>query len=278
MISSDFFEDDFIGMMEHYRRLLWIGLFATGADDQGRMLDSTAILRGKIFPYDRNEISDEQIEESLQIFANAGKIIRYRKDGKMLIQIVKWWTYQTPSWAYPSKFPPPDGWTDREKYHSSGNKVIVTNWDKQGGLSKELCSALPTPVDSGLNEMKLNEMKLNEMSRDEMNSTATANFFSKFQSIAGPLMGNKQVDQIKDLLEENGAEKILEIARWLVEDKGETSMNKIIAAIRTAAPEWKSGNSNESVFEEWLKNGNKTNSNAAVATLEQASPAVQANG
>lgn len=240
MISSDFFEDDFIGMMEHYRRLLWIGLFATGADDQGRMLDSTAILRGKIFPYDRNEISDEQIEESLQIFANAGKIIRYRKDGKMLIQIVKWWTYQTPSWSYPSKFPPPDGWTDREKYHSSGNKVIVTNWDKQGGLSSELCSelcsALPTGVDSGLNEMRGNEMKLNEMNV----SDTQPNFFSKFQSILGPLGGNKQVDTLKDLLKELGEQKILEMAQWLA-DRGETSMYKALRTIQTKGPTWVSG-------------------------------------
>jgi len=36
MISADIFEDEFTGQLNYFERLLWIGLFATVADDQGR--------------------------------------------------------------------------------------------------------------------------------------------------------------------------------------------------------------------------------------------------
>ena len=64
------------------------------------------------------------------------------------------------------------------------------------------------------------------------------NFFSKFQAIAGPLMGNQQTDLLKDIVSDHGEEKVLEIARWLVEERSETSMHKILKAINTAAPTW----------------------------------------
>jgi len=279
MISSSTWEDEFIGELDFFQRCLWIGLFSSCADDQGRLLDNPILIRAKLFPYD--DIQIEKIEEGLVKFQEHGKILRYSANGKALIQILRWWENQKSQWAGRSKYTAPDGWTDHIRTRENG-KYISENWDSRDEIddpspedfTRTLQAGRQYPVPVPVNVPVPDPIPIPV---PVVNASATASFFSKFQSIAGPLMGNKQVDQIKDLLLENGDEKILEIARWLVEDKGETSMNKIIAAIRTAAPEWKSGNNNESVFEEWLKNGNKTNSNAADAAIEQTSPAVQTN-
>ena len=145
MIAGDFFEDEFVGQLDHFERLLWIGLIVAVADDQGRLFDSPALIRAKVFLFDN--ITDDQVEEALNKLWRANKIIRYEKGGKKLIQIMKWWIYQTPSWASASKYPAPDNWVDREKYHAPGNKVVTNNWDKDGGLHSPLYSAEDSAID-----------------------------------------------------------------------------------------------------------------------------------
>ena len=106
MIYQDFFEDDYFGYMDHTAQILWIGLLVAAADDQGRVLDNVDHLNAKIFQY--NMIDKTKLDNYLDTFHKANKIVRYSKDGKGLIQIVKWWDYQTPAWASHSKYPPPD--------------------------------------------------------------------------------------------------------------------------------------------------------------------------
>ena len=137
MITGDFFEDDYFGELDRDIRLLWLGMIISAADDQGRMFNSPALLRAKIFLYD-TDLDDDFIVRSIRKLAKDGKIICYVKNNKPLIQIVKWWTYQTPSWASLSKFEPPDNWVDRAKFHTIGSKVEIVNWDKQGGYVGEL--------------------------------------------------------------------------------------------------------------------------------------------
>jgi len=154
MISAGIFEDEFTGQLTLLERVLWIGLITSVADDQGRLYDSTALIRARIFLYD--DINDDQVETALEKLAQANKIIRYKSTGKNLIQIVKWWVYQTPSWASASKYAAPDNWVDRSKYHTTGNKVVTENWDKVGGLHSELHSKQPTSVDSAINDYEVN--------------------------------------------------------------------------------------------------------------------------
>jgi hypothetical protein len=151
MISSDIFEDDFVGSLSFFERLVWIGVFGAVADDQGRLLDSPVLIRSKVFLYDAN-VSDDKVDEALVKMAMAGKITRYQADGKRLLQITSWWIYQTPAWASPSKFPPPEGWMDRVKYHVSGNKIVVLNWDKPGGYPDKLPSGLHSGLGSGIED------------------------------------------------------------------------------------------------------------------------------
>jgi len=131
MIASDIWRDDFVCSLDYFQRLLWIGMVVTCADDQGRLQDRAGFIASDVFPGEM--LNYETIEGALLHFESEGKITRYM-DGKVrLIQIVNWWTYQTPTWAMPSKFSPPTGWTDRVKMHAKDNKVHTMNWEEKGG-------------------------------------------------------------------------------------------------------------------------------------------------
>jgi len=90
------------------------------------------IVRGAIFPYD--DLTNDELQADIDAIADLDLIVLYRDDdGVPLYQIVKWWQYQRPTWAWPSDLPAPEGWTDREKYRK-GNEVIEGNWEGEGGF------------------------------------------------------------------------------------------------------------------------------------------------
>ena len=125
MIDPAFWQSEKVAELPFDVRLLFIGLISN-ADDQGRMRALPALIRTKVFPID--DVSLEWIESGLQAIQAQAGVILYRANGKDLLQIRKWWTFQSPSWAWPSDYPPPDGWQDRLKYRR-GNDVISENWD-----------------------------------------------------------------------------------------------------------------------------------------------------
>ncbi len=134
MIASDIWRDDFVCSLDYFQRLLWIGMVVTCADDQGRLQDRAGFIASDVFPGEM--LSYETIEDALSHFQHEGKIVRYL-DGKVrLIQIVNWWGYQSPAWAMPSKYLPPDGWVDRVKMHTKDNKVHTMNWEEKGGYKE----------------------------------------------------------------------------------------------------------------------------------------------
>lgn len=223
MIDSNLFEDDFVGGLDYFGRYLWIGLFTAVVDDQGRCPDNTAIIRAHVFPFD--QVSDEQVEAVLVKMAESGKILRYQAGNKRLIQIVKWWEYQQPSWASESKHPAPDGWMDRVKYHGKGNKIIIENWDAEGGftsLPSPLHSALPSRLPSGLGRaIKKNENEKKDERRGEEGerreqpaaaavSPARPLIFSVYEKEVGPLTG-MIAEQLK-VIEEDYPEGWFEMA------------------------------------------------------------------
>lgn len=182
MTSSDLFEDDYVGTLDFFERLVWIGAFVSCADDQGRFIDNPAILRSKVFPYDQG-VKDELIEGVLRKFADKGMILRYEARGTHLIQILNWWKYQSPSWASPSKFEAPTGWTDRVKYHAKGGQILLQNWDQQGGFNDcalpiqdetpaavgvgmAVGSEIGNEIDSGIEEKEQEKESENEQEED----------------------------------------------------------------------------------------------------------------
>ena len=143
MLTSDIFSDDIFMELDDVTRLLWIGLITICADDQGRFQNNDFLIKSQVFPADRK--SPSRILKSLQILEEKGMIFCYEKDGKSLAQIVNWWKHQAPSWAAASLYPAPDGWTDRVKVNSKGNKVLMENWTEQGGFM-EVPTKVPTQV------------------------------------------------------------------------------------------------------------------------------------
>ena len=143
MLTSDIFSDDIFMELDDVTRLLWIGLITICADDQGRFQNNDFLIKSQVFPADRK--SPSRILKSLQFLEEKGMIFCYEKDGKSLAQIVNWWKHQAPSWAAASLYPAPDGWTDRVKVNSKGNKVLMENWTEQGGFM-EVPTKVPTQV------------------------------------------------------------------------------------------------------------------------------------
>jgi hypothetical protein len=169
MIASDIFNDEFFCELTLTERLLWIGIIAQCADDQGRLQDKPNYINSTIFPDDSIQV--EIINAGLEKFNSTKKIYRYSIDGKNMIQIVKWWTYQTPTWAMPSKYTAPIGWTDRIKAHIAGSvKSYNTNWDSKGGWNNNI-----NPIQDAVTNQVTNTVTkpINELKRNEMNSIET---------------------------------------------------------------------------------------------------------
>lgn len=162
MIDPSFWQSESMAELSEGERLFFIGLISN-ADDQGRIRGHPSLLRSLIYPFD--DISTEVIEARIEALSSIDSIFIYETGGKKAIQIIKWWDYQSPQWAYPSKMEPPPGWSDRLRYRAN-NKVHQDNWDGPGGfidrdsyddyanLGKDLGNALPkelgNPIEVGL--------------------------------------------------------------------------------------------------------------------------------
>jgi DnaD/phage-associated family protein len=113
-----------------WAQLLQIGI-VTNADDQGRMKANPAYLRSVVFPY--GEMSLKDIAEWLDAIEANDTITRYEVDGKEYLQLLKWWEYQSLSFAMPSDCPAPDGWKDRIRYTIKGPRIVTYNWTAANG-------------------------------------------------------------------------------------------------------------------------------------------------
>lgn len=210
MTSSELFEDDFIGTLDFFQRYLWIGLFVACADDQGRFIDNHAIIRAKVFPFDRN-VDDNMVEKAINKLNEDGKVVRYVAGNKHLIQITKWWVYQTPSWASPSKYPPPDKWTDRYRFHTIGNHVSTENWDISGGF--EQGSTLRSRQGSAIDESEGEDdvkCESNVKSNKSSSTPRDAEFISHF----GNFNGTREQKRWDALVDSVGFEQARAIAEW----------------------------------------------------------------
>ena len=202
MINGNVWEDDFFLSLSIFNRLLWIGILTASADDQGRFSDNAALIRSRVFPVDDIQLS--VIEEGISIFAEAGKIERYTMNGKKAIQLTKWWNHQKPRWAGKSTLPAPEGWTDRERYQSTGEGIVTTNWNSIGGY-------IATPDGSYTNlkvkvKVKVNEMvKVNE--NDEVKLGSGGNLIQPVDKTVDNFintwneLSNKKLPETKEVIE-----------------------------------------------------------------------------
>lgn len=125
IISSDIYQDEWFSNLTLLERFIWIGLFTSCADSQGRALDKAVHIRTCIFPYE--DMPLESIGQAIIKFAEAQKILRYEIKGTKYIQILRWWTYQCPKFAGESKHPAPASWQDHVNT-TVGKISIKKNW------------------------------------------------------------------------------------------------------------------------------------------------------
>ena len=206
MLTSDIFSDDIFMELDDVTRLLWIGLITICADDQGRFQNNDFLIKSQVFPADRK--SPSRILKSLQILEESGMIFCYKKDGKSLAQILNWWKHQTPSWAAASLYPAPDGWTDRVKVNSKGNKVLMENWTEQGGFM-EVPAQVPAQVHTQVPKQvvfkvkdKVKDKVKNKGEEKEKNDDDVSRIFSAFETELRAIMTPSIRDEILVMLDD----------------------------------------------------------------------------
>lgn len=83
------------------------------ADDQGRLQGEARVIAALCMPLIA-KATERAIERWLVELADHKLISRYEDGARRLIQLIGWWDNQgSPRRAYPSRYPPPDGWNDR---------------------------------------------------------------------------------------------------------------------------------------------------------------------
>jgi hypothetical protein len=76
-----------------------------------------------------DDISKEDVPKLLDELQAQGFIKVYSTSRTKAIQMLNWWSVQKLQCAWPSEYPPPDGWLDRLRYKKGKKQVITENWD-----------------------------------------------------------------------------------------------------------------------------------------------------
>jgi DnaD/phage-associated family protein len=119
------------GLLSTKAKIAWPVLLSE-CDEQGRFLAAPRPFKMSICP-NIDEIGSDDVEELLSELESQGMIISYSHNGIQLGQVLRWWEYQSPTWAKASKYPAPQGWTDRVR-EKKGSKIELSNWDQPGGF------------------------------------------------------------------------------------------------------------------------------------------------
>ncbi|KKK76903.1 hypothetical protein LCGC14_2858960, partial [marine sediment metagenome] len=116
-----------------------IGLFPlmwANADDQGRLCGDPEEIKYATCP-NIDHITKADIPELLEELAKNDLITVYTTSKTEAIQILDWWDIHRPQWAWPSQYPPPQGWQDHLRYKKGAKTVVTQSWPVSGESSGE---------------------------------------------------------------------------------------------------------------------------------------------
>jgi len=133
------------GRLSLLAKVLWPMLLAS-TDDQGRGTAEPDAIKWYVCP-NVPEITLDKVLDLLREMVDLGMIVVYETDRGQAYQVFRWWEYQQLQWARPSKYPPPEGWTDRIRYSNRGD-YYATGWETTGGFYA-IPREQPTPKDDG---------------------------------------------------------------------------------------------------------------------------------
>jgi hypothetical protein len=102
--------------------LIWVN-----ADDQGRLCGDPEEVKYACCP-NIDHISKADTPQLLDELEQNQLIKIYNTPKSTAIQILDWWNIQKPQWAWPSEYPPPEGWQDRLRYKKDAKTVVTQNW------------------------------------------------------------------------------------------------------------------------------------------------------
>jgi len=119
--------------------LMWIN-----CDDQGRISGDPDEIKYAVCP-NIDHISKADIPQLLKELGEQRFITLYATSKTAAIQMLDWWEEQRLQWAYPSQYPPAEGWIDHLRYHPNPKEIISENWPPTA-----LGSVLPNPLGSVL--------------------------------------------------------------------------------------------------------------------------------
>jgi hypothetical protein len=103
-LKPEVWEDEAIGRLGPWERLLFVGLI-TMADDEGRLRALPSAIAGHIFPYDDHPPA--KILKWLEAVKCAGLIDRYEHSGTAYVQITGWAKHQKINRPQASALPAP---------------------------------------------------------------------------------------------------------------------------------------------------------------------------
>jgi len=102
--------------------LIWVN-----ADDQGRLCGDPEEVKYACCP-NIDHITKADVPQILEELEQNQLIKIYTTSKSAAIQILDWWNVQKPQWAWPSEYPPPEGWHDRLRYKKGARTVVTENW------------------------------------------------------------------------------------------------------------------------------------------------------
>ncbi|GAH45797.1 unnamed protein product, partial [marine sediment metagenome] len=105
--------------------LMWVN-----TDDQGRLSGDPEEIKYAACP-NIDHITKADIPELLEELDKNKLIKLYQTSKTQAIQMLDWWQVQRLQWAWPSDYPPPEGWQDRLRYKRGAKEVITENWPSQ---------------------------------------------------------------------------------------------------------------------------------------------------
>ena len=136
------------------------------ADDQGRVSGDPDEIKYTACP-NLPDISKDDIPGLLLELEKQGLIQVYSTSRQTAIQMLDWWQEQKLQWAYPSPYPPPEGWTDHLRYHPTPKEIITEKWPPSvlpSKLPSELAKPLPSELADELPSKLPSELRTSPLS------------------------------------------------------------------------------------------------------------------
>jgi len=100
------------------------------ADDQGRLTGDPEEVKYAVCP-NIDHITKKDVPDLLKEFVANKLILVYSNTESAAIQLLDWWDVHRPQWAWPSDYPPPEGWQDHLRYKRGAKEVVTFNWFSQ---------------------------------------------------------------------------------------------------------------------------------------------------